>query len=64
MTGGLSSQAIIDFFYLWNAVAEIHLSDQPDKTIWRWTPNGEYSAKSAYAMLHAGSVGFSGHKLI
>ena len=31
---------------------------------WRWTPDGRYSAKSAYTMLHAGSTRFHGHQLI
>lgn len=45
-------------------MANIQLTDQPDKVIWRWTADGAYSAKSAYRMLHAGSTPFLGHKLI
>jgi hypothetical protein len=60
----MSTQAIIDYLHLWNTVADIQLSDQPDRTMWRWTANGEYSAKSAYTMLHTGSTPFSDHKLV
>ena len=42
----------------------ITLNDQQDKIIWRWTPGGKYSAKSAYNMMHVGAVPFRGHKLI
>jgi hypothetical protein len=33
ISGGMSSQAIIDFVYLWHAVSAIQLNEQPDKTI-------------------------------
>jgi hypothetical protein len=45
-------------------VANIQLTDQPEKVIWRWTLDGVYSAMSAYRMLHAGSTPFLVHKLI
>jgi len=35
IAGGLSTQAIIDYLHLWNAVANVQLTDQPDKTVWR-----------------------------
>jgi hypothetical protein len=38
ITYRMSTQAIIDYLHLWNTVADIQLSDQPDRT-------GEYSAK-------------------
>jgi hypothetical protein len=48
------SQTMIDFVHLWTMVANIHLSHQPDKTHRLWTPNGEYTVKSPYTMLHNG----------
>jgi hypothetical protein len=60
----MSSQAIIDYLHLWHTVVNVQLSDQPDRTVWRWTPSGEYSAKSTYVMLQSGSCRFAGHKLI
>jgi len=45
-------------------MTNVQLSEQPDKTIWRWTPDGRYSTKSAYTMLHAGATKFEGHQLI
>lgn len=35
ISGGMSTQAIIDYLHLWNTVADFQLSDQPDKTVWR-----------------------------
>jgi hypothetical protein len=45
-------------------MAEVTLSDQRDRTVWRCSPDGRYSAKSAYKMLHTGSIPFQGHSLI
>lgn len=64
ISGGLSVHAMLDYLHLWAIVDDIQLSDQPDKTIWRWTADGNYTAKSAYNMLHIGSITMPGHKLI
>ena len=45
-------------------VENTQLDDRQDRIIWRWTADGNYSAKSAYNMLHAGSMPFLGHRLI
>jgi hypothetical protein len=34
---------------------QVQLSDQPDRISWRFTPNDEYSVKSAYLAQYAGS---------
>nr|TKW02753.1 hypothetical protein SEVIR_8G260600v2 [Setaria viridis] len=33
----------------------INFTNTPNDTVWRWTPNGEYSARSAYAIQLKGS---------
>jgi len=63
-TGGMSMQAIIDYLHLWQLLEGVQLTGERDRTMWRWTASGEYTAKSAYTMLHAGSSPFPGHKLI
>jgi hypothetical protein len=63
-SGGMSTQAIIDYLHLWHIIRDVELSDQEDTVVWRWTPDGSYNAKSAYLMLHAGSCRFAGHRLI
>jgi hypothetical protein len=62
--GGLTTTAVAAYLDLWEATEIFNLSDQPDRTVWRRTPDGEHSAKSAYARLHTGSIPFRGHSLI
>lgn len=61
---GLSVQPLIEYLHLRDAVSNVQLIEQPDRTIWRWTNDGVYTAKSAYNMLHIASTPFLGHKLI
>ncbi|RLM99517.1 hypothetical protein C2845_PM06G35360 [Panicum miliaceum] len=44
-----------EFVVLWERVQEVQFSDDPDKIIWKWTANGVYSSKSAYAIQFVGS---------
>jgi len=60
----MSADAIIEYLFLWNTLRDYQLTDAQDRTIWRWTPDGSYSAKSAYTMLHAGSIRFLSHNLM
>jgi hypothetical protein len=55
---------IAEFFDLWDATENVSLLDQPDKIVWRWTPDGQFTAKSAYNKLHTGAITFRGHALI
>lgn len=59
-----SQTAVAEYLDLWEATENVILSDQPDRTMWRWTPDGRYSAKSAYDKLHTGSIPFRGHALV
>jgi hypothetical protein len=40
---------------LWALISEVHLTDAEDELKWKWTANGRYSARSAYAAHFAGS---------
>jgi hypothetical protein len=62
--GSMSMAAIAEFLDLWEATADMNLHEQQDMIVWRWTSDGKYSAKSAYKMLHTGSIPFRGHSLI
>ena len=64
ISGGLSVLELTDYLHLWASVGDIHLGNEPDRTIWRWTTDGCYTAKSAYDMMHSGSIRMSGHTLI
>jgi hypothetical protein len=60
----MSTAAIAEFLDLWEATAEVTLSEQQDRTVRRCTPHGKYSAKSAYKTLHTGSISFQGYSRI
>jgi hypothetical protein len=64
ITGSMSTAAIAEFLDLWEATADVNLREEQNMTVWRWTPDGKYSAKSAYKMLHIGSIPLRGHSLI
>ena len=64
ISGGLSVHELTDYLHLWATVNDCQLIDQPDQTIWRWTTDGKYSVKSAYKMMHTGSIAMTGHRLI
>ena len=54
--GGITSAAFPDYLKLWDAVSQCQLSDEEDSLIWRWTPDGQYSATSAYRALLTASL--------
>lgn len=53
-----------EYLDLWEATSDIILGNHQDKMIWRWTPDGQYTSKSAYMMMHTGSIRFRGHSMI
>jgi hypothetical protein len=61
ITGGLSVPAITEYLQVWDKVSEVILREEITyRFIWKWTPTGEYTARSACRMLHAGSTPFPG----
>jgi hypothetical protein len=49
ITGSLSVQALHRYVSLWLRIQHIHLdSTSPDKFIWKWSANQQYSLASAY----------------
>jgi hypothetical protein len=58
-TRGLWRMSTVDemaeFVELWDRVHGFQFTDRPDDICWRWTPSGEYTAKSAYQSQFAGS---------
>jgi hypothetical protein len=51
-----SAEEIAEFVILWDQVQNVQLSDSPDEFRWRWTADGNYSAKSAYSIQFQGSL--------
>lgn len=53
--GGLSIQALVEYFGIWDMVANISLQEaEDDRLVWRLAENGEFSVKTAYSLLCAG----------
>jgi hypothetical protein len=45
-----------DFVHLWEAIKDIQLNPEVEDEIkWRWTENGEYTARSAYLIQFEGT---------
>ncbi|CAN6230203.1 unnamed protein product [Urochloa humidicola] len=44
------------FVTLWSQLHQFQLSDQPDSITWRFTPDGQYTAKSAYQVQFMGAI--------
>jgi hypothetical protein len=53
-----------EYLDLWEAPSDIILGNHQDKMIWRWTPDGQYTSKSTYMMMHTGCIRFMGHSMI
>ncbi|RCV20137.1 hypothetical protein SETIT_4G032100v2 [Setaria italica] len=49
-------QEMSEFVVLWDLVQNVQLSDQGDSISWKWTANGQYTAKSAYLAQLQGTV--------
>jgi hypothetical protein len=65
ITGALSVAVIIEYLHLWDSLENVHLQPERDDALrWRWTPDGRYSAKSAYFSLHQGLPAYDGAHLI
>lgn len=64
ITGSMNMITTAEYLDLWEAMTHVIMGDQPNKVRWHCTPDGQYTFKSAYKMLHTGSVSFRGHSLI
>ena len=55
----LPAIAITQFLHVHDLLVNIELHlETPDSVTWLWTPNGQYSAMSAYEMQFEGSIRF------
>jgi len=57
--GGLPVGVLIDYLRLWDILSNFHLQpEMEDKHIWRFSANGQYSAKTAYEGFFLGATVF------
>ncbi|WVZ79026.1 hypothetical protein U9M48_026654 [Paspalum notatum var. saurae] len=65
ITGGLTITVIEEYLALWARLSHVVLRESvEDRVVWRWTTDGQYSARSAYLALNHGSQEFPGYELI
>lgn len=56
---------MVEYLHLWDTLEAVQLhAEQEDAVRWRWTADGQYTAKSAYQMLHKGRTSLQGAELI
>jgi hypothetical protein len=52
----LIAEELQEFIKLWQLPREIILNqEEKDETLWKWTPNGDYTASPAYKVQFKGS---------
>ncbi|GJM95649.1 hypothetical protein PR202_ga12415 [Eleusine coracana subsp. coracana] len=56
--GGLSMIGVFEYFQLWDALMEMHLSQVEDVHTWKFDSSGQFSSKSTYSALFNGAIPF------
>jgi hypothetical protein len=65
ITGQLTVESLRQYVLLWRAMQHVDLLPAVEDNITcRWSPNGTYSARSAYRMFFEGSSRFAGAESI
>jgi hypothetical protein len=54
--GATSSLALWQYVQLWIRVRDVQLLPMPDRLLWRWTTDAQYSSKSCYEFLFQGAI--------
>ena len=55
ISGGITVPAAAEYLRVWHAIRDVELNNDPDLLVWRWSPDGSFSVRSAYQALHIGS---------
>lgn len=63
IVGAPTVQVLCQYLRVWSIIRDLVLHPlQEDRFVWRWTPDGKYSASSAYRAYFAGSASLLGAK--
>jgi hypothetical protein len=63
IVGALTTQVLCQFLQVWQLLHDVNLNPlQTDRFVWKWSPDGKYSASSAYHAFFAGSTSLLGGK--
>jgi hypothetical protein len=61
--GALTAQVLCQFLRVWHLMQNVVLNPlQADRFVWRWSPDGKYSASSTYRAFFNGSTSLLGAK--
>jgi hypothetical protein len=55
---------VVQYLHLWDTLRGYHLSDQPDKFIWKWSSSGEFSSNTMCKALFLGRTCIAGAERI
>jgi hypothetical protein len=50
-----TAEEMAELIWLWDKLLTVQLLDEPDSIVWKWTPHGFYTTKSAYLAKFNGS---------
>jgi hypothetical protein len=63
IVGALTTQVLCQFLQVWQLLHDVNLNPlQTDRFVWKWSPDGKYSASLAYRAFFAGSTSLLGAK--
>ncbi|KAF8655413.1 hypothetical protein HU200_061155 [Digitaria exilis] len=65
ITGALTVQVILEYLQIWELVQQVHLDDDlPDRVLWRWTADQQFTTASAYQAFFQGQYSTPGVKVL
>jgi len=65
ISGALTVQVILDYLLVWELTRSVHLMpEMPDRFIWKWTSDHNFSTASAYRAFFIGQTEIQGAKLL
>jgi hypothetical protein len=63
ITGAHTVSMICEYVHLWEHLMHVELRPSvPDRFVWRWTDDGQYSVRSAYRVFFTGWMTMAGAK--
>lgn len=65
ISGALTVQVILDYLFIWEKLRPVSLDpNTPDKPLWKWTSDHQFTAASAYRAFFLGQESIPGAKIL